>query len=352
MQTRPTSSYSTSNWQERKWQLAAIFLFYFFFGLLYWLAYYIQGSNRWKEMIVDYTGKAIITVPFWYLYFHLLKDRSMKFKSMLHFLTWPAFVAIWFFTNRFLLDLFGGKYLNGAEMIWDIYIPSLFYFLQFAIFHVYDYWQKHQQQMNTQQLLTEIAYQSEINALKAQIQPHFLFNTLNSISASVPPQLEKTRELIAKLADTFRYGLQATETTWISLEKELDFIFTYISLEKERFKDRLIFTSDVDETLLQVNVPPMLLQPVIENAIKHGLNPKPEGGEINIRIQNSHGNVHIVIADTGVGYNGIDQNEIFSKGIGLRNIRSRLDKLYNEPLLIEPNYPTGLKVSFNIPLNS
>jgi two-component system, LytTR family, sensor kinase len=339
-------------WQMRKWQLSAILTFYFFFGLLYWLAYYIQGSNRWKEMIIDYTGKAIITVPFWYLFFRLLKTKSMKFKLTLHFITWPAFVALWFFTNRTLLDLFNGKYLSGAEMIWDIYIPSLFYFLQFAIFHVYDYWQKHQQQMAAQKMLTELAYQSEINALKAQIQPHFLFNTLNSISASVPPQLEKTRELIAKLADTFRYSLQASQTEWISLEKELSFISTYMALEKERFKERVTFACNIEESLLQVQIPPMLLQPIVENAIKHGIAPNAAGGDINIVIMQKNGKVNISIADTGIGYNGIPGDEIFNKGIGLRNTRARLDKLYGESLLIEPNSPYGLKLSFNIPLTN
>jgi len=303
-------------------------------------------------MIIDYAGKAVITVPFWYLYFRLLANKSMKLKLVLHFITWPAFVAIWFYTNRRLLDLFNGKYLYGAEMIWDIYIPSLFYFLQFAIFHVYDYWQKHEQQITAQKMLTEIAYQSEINALKAQIQPHFLFNTLNSISASVPPQLEKTRELIAKLADTFRYGLQASETEWITLEKEISFIITYMALEKERFKERLSFTCNIDESLLQIPIPPMLLQPVIENAIKHGIAPKADGGDVSIVIVMKNRKVNISITDTGIGYNGVPGEEIFSKGIGLRNTKARLEKLYGEPLLIETNQPAGLKISFNIPLNA
>ncbi|WP_212005724.1 sensor histidine kinase [Chitinophaga sp. HK235] len=301
-------------------------------------------------MIVDYLGKAIITLPFWYLFFRLLAQKSIKFKLAIHFITWPAFVAIWFYSNHAILKLLHWNYLYGSSIIWDIYIPSLFYFLQFAIFHMYDYWTQSEKHKEKEKLLMSIAYQSEISALKAQIQPHFLFNTLNSISASVPIQLEKTRVLIARLADTFRYGLQASEEEWIFLHRELDFIVTYMELEKERFKDRLTFSCTVDDSLRNVFVPPMLLQPIIENAIKHGIAPSINGGHISIDINKHHQKMQISICDTGVGYPEELNKKIFTKGIGLRNTSQRIEKLYNETLLIEKNKPSGLKISFAIPI--
>jgi two-component system, LytTR family, sensor kinase len=186
--------------------------------------------------------------------------------------------------------------------------------------------------------------------LKAQIQPHFLFNTLNSISASVPKEMEHTREMIAKLADTFRYSLQASEQEWISLEEELDFTKTTLDLEKERLKKRLTVVYNIDESLLGIKIPPMLLQPITENAIKHGIAPSIEGGTITIEIRREKNKALVSISDTGIGYQGQLNEKLFEKGIGLRNTNLRLLKLYNEKIVVEKNVPTGLKFSFTIPI--
>ncbi len=112
--------------------------------------------------------------------------------------------------------------------------------MEFAIFHGYSYWQQSKRQHLREQELMELNYQTEIKALKAQIEPHFLFNTLNSISASVPPSLEETRVLIAQLADTFRYALKMSERPIVSLEEEMEFVRTWLTLEKQRFGKRLV----------------------------------------------------------------------------------------------------------------
>jgi two-component system, LytTR family, sensor kinase len=272
------------------------------------------------------------------------------FKISLHLFTSCAWVFCWFHSYRFFQDLRQDGYLRGNAIWWDIYIPFLVYCIQFAIFHVYDYYLQNLKQKQKEKELMQAAFNSEVNALKAQIQPHFLFNTLNSISASVPREMEHTRELIAKLADTFRYSLQASEQEWISLEEELSFTKTTLDLEKERLKNRLDIHYEIDEDILQTKVPPMLLQPLTENAIKHGISPNITGGQIRISIKKDNSYVAISICDTGVGTQ-YSPNEILNKGIGLRNTNLRLEKHFNEKIVVTNNQPSGLCFSFRIPLN-
>jgi two-component system, LytTR family, sensor kinase len=343
-------------WGIKTWQLLAFLLFYLFFAVQYWLAIWLTtdgASNIWQEALLDYFFlKLLLTLPLWWLYFINWKNKPIGFKIGMHLLTGPAWVFCWFHSYRFIQDLRGGGYLIGTGIWWDVYIPGLVYCLQFAVFHVYDFYLQTQKQKQKEKQLMQAAYNSEVNALKAQIQPHFLFNTLNSISASVPKEMEHTRELIAKLADTFRYSLQASEQEWISLEEELNFTRITLELEKERLKKRLEVIYDVDESLLQTKVPPMLLQPITENAIKHGIAPSIEGGSITIAVKQAGNKVHISICNTGENYNGELDDTIFNKGIGLRNTNQRLEKLFGEKIIVLKNTPSGLLFSFNIPINN
>jgi tetratricopeptide (TPR) repeat protein len=192
--------------------------------------------------------------------------------------------------------------------------------------------------------------ENEMKALKSQIEPHFLFNTLNSISASVPHTLEHTREMIAQLADTFRYGLATNDRREVRLEEELNFIKTWLSLEQARLGKRLDVVYQIDEACLSHNIPPMLLQPLIENALEHGIGPKVQGGVVTIQCRKEGAYVRIAVADTGIGYNG-DVNELFEKGIGVSNTARRLRLLFNETLEIEKG-EEGLRFSFRIPVNA
>jgi two-component system, LytTR family, sensor kinase len=342
-------------WGIKLWQLLALLAFYVLFAFQYWLAIWFTSGGRdniWREALIDYLGlKLLFTIPLWWLYFVKWQTRPLAFKIAMHLITGPLWVFAWFKCYRFVQDLRGGGYLQGDGIWWDVYIPFLVYCVQFSIFHVYDFYLQTQKQKQKEKLLMQSAYNSEVNALKAQIQPHFLFNTLNSISASVPKEMEHTRVLIAKLADTFRYSLQASEQEWISLQEELQFTRITLELEKERLKKRLDVVFEVDESLLQTKVPPMLLQPITENAIKHGITPKIEGGTITISVQQQGDKVKISIADTGVGYDGEPIAAIFSKGIGLRNTNMRLEKLFGETVAVTKNSPSGLIFSFYIPIH-
>jgi two-component system, LytTR family, sensor kinase len=352
---KPSIGQTQLFWGIKLWQLTAVFILYLFFAFQYWLALWYTTSgnfNIWKEAVIDYFFlKALLTLPLWWLYFIRLKAKPISYKAALHLLTGALWVFIWFHTYRFIQDLRGEGYLQGDGIWWDVYIPGLFYCVQFAIFHVYDFYLQTEKQKKKEQELMQAAHQSEMNALKAQIQPHFLFNTLNSISASVPSSLEHTREMIAQLADTFRYGLRATQEELVPLKDELKFVQDCLNLEKERFGDRMQVLYEVEEALLQQKIPPMLLQPLIENAVKHGIAKSVEGGIITVSIASANNKIHFAVKDTGAGLSSKDNSAMLSSGIGLSNTQKRLYYLFEESIHIQHNEPKGAVVSFSIPMN-
>lgn len=328
------------------------FIFYLIFGVMYWLANSLQTEfkfNMYKEALVDYSLKGILTVPIWYLLFVVLKNKSLSFRLKIHLITCPLYVFLWFHLFRFFavrLDLF---YLKGTGKVWDIYIPTLFYFLQFGFFHAYEYWQNFQLQTIKENELKEVARIAQINNFKAQLQPHFLFNTLNSINATLTSDNEPARELIAKLSDTFRYAAKISDKELIPLQEEIQFIKTCLELEQARFSDRLKIIYDIDENLLSNLVPPMIMQPIVENAIKHGIAKSVIGGTISITIKEENDKMKFEISDTGFG---LLDAEINSTGIGLSNTKKRLQIMYNEDLTLSENNPIGTKVVFKIPIQN
>ncbi|MBO9633732.1 MAG: histidine kinase [Chitinophagaceae bacterium] len=310
--------------------------------LLGWLLYVLIWStfNLW-----DAATKIIFTIPVWWLFFVLLHQVSLKYKLLLHLITLPAFC----YTCLLVKQSNPGLFNNQHSSIWDLYSTALFYFSEFAIFHGYSYRQQLDRRHIREQELLELNYQTEINALKAQIEPHFLFNTLNSISASVPPAMEETRVLIAQLADTFRYALKVSEKPLVSLEEELVFVRNWLGLEKQRFGKRLELIYDIDASTLRAPVPPMILQPLLENALAHGISPMVNGGAVTVSCKQEGKDVRISITDTGAGFDG-PLETIFNRGLGLNNTSRRLEKLFGEPLIICRN-PHGMCFSFRIPLS-
>ena len=132
----------------------------------------------------------------------------------------------------------------------------------------------------------------------------------------------------------------------VPLREELDFVKKYLDLEKERFQERLDINIDVDKGILDELIPPMLLQPLVENSVKHGLSTLIDGGTISISIHKKEGKLAFEISDSGVG---IDNKEnLFEKGVGLTNTRLRLEKMYQSTLRLSDNKPQGLKINFEL----
>ena len=169
-----------------------------------------------------------------------------------------------------------------------------------------------------------LAQSAELKALRMQINPHFLFNSLNSINALISQKPEKAREMTTLLADFFRRGLQYGSKETISLSEELSLLTNYLDIELIRFGSRLKIDQQISHSVLQCKMPPLLLQPLLENAIKHGISNTLEGGTIRIVAEQKNKRLFITLE------NPIDDDMPKNKGtgVGLENVRKRLTTVY------------------------
>jgi two-component system, LytTR family, sensor histidine kinase LytS len=199
----------------------------------------------------------------------------------------------------------------------------------------------------------DLAKEAEIKALQAQINPHFLFNTISTISSLIRTDPDLARTLLLKFSNYFRYNIQKTDRL-ISLKEELMQISDYLEIEKARFGEKLNIKTDVDEKCLNYLVPPLTLQPLIENAIKHGIKPKAGGGTINIEMKEIESCCQIIVSDDGMGVSNERLHKIIegkTKGIGLKNVIQRIISIYGEEYtpIIESVEGKGITITIKIP---
>ncbi|NBC08804.1 MAG: sensor histidine kinase [Bacteroidetes bacterium] len=345
----------------RLYELAAIAGLYLFFALSYHLTLWLNVTDFRDEddlffslqEFMDNAGLQYFcmfatSVPIWWLIFRRLRHCKLQYRLLLHIIGLPLLVLVGGWKGyHYLCDYFGFNHLGGWGQVWDVYIPALFYFIQFGMLHAYEYYRSNERNLKLKAALSEAALKSELAALKAQLNPHFLYNTFNAISASVPPEQEQTREMIAQLSDLFRYQLKASKSNKVTLDEELQFVEKYLALEKARFEDRLQVVIDVPDALRERMVPPMILQPLVENSIKHGISNLIQGGQVLIRVRQKGSQLAFEVSDTGEGL--ADKGHLFRNGgVGLKNTRLRLEKQYGSELRISDNKPQGLKIEFAI----
>ena len=197
-----------------------------------------------------------------------------------------------------------------------------------------------------------IAHEAQLKMLRYQLNPHFLFNTLNAISALVQVKKSSTaNSMIVQLSDFLRYSLDNDPIKRVSLEQELDALKMYLNIEQTRFGDRLQLEFDIQPEANAVLVPSLILQPLIENAIKYAVAPMEAGGKLTIAARLNAGFLEVDIADTGPGLENlaVEQNSV---GVGLRNTIDRLHEFYgdNYKFRLEHASPSGLKVCMRLPL--
>ena len=206
-----------------------------------------------------------------------------------------------------------------------------------------------QLELSSVENLKTMAKEAELKALQTQINPHFLFNALHTTSFFVRKDPNKAREIIIDLSTYLRYNLE-NSSKLVPLEMELEQVKAYFNIEKARFGDKISLNIDVDENIKNISIPSLIIQPLVENSIKHGLLKKREGGFVNIIAKKENKGCLITIEDNGVG---IDQKIIdnlddrIDKNIGLKNVHNRIKLIYGKGLIVE-KLETGTKISFYI----
>lgn len=344
---------STLDWRK----LFLLVLLYFGFAFFYMYSLYfsygvtVGASPSYGIIYLDYPLKALYTIPVWYLTFRVLSHWSLERKLLLNLALMPVWVKGWQWTYYWILDNITGTFhLEGSGEWWDVYIPGLFYVLQFGIFHAWDNYERFLHKERERAEIEKLALLAELDTLKAQLNPHFLYNSLNTISSNLEPDQESTRRMIGMLADLFRYQLVANRRQEVRLAEELGFVTDYLRLEEARFGERLSFQIDVpdDAPVRRALIPPLLLQPLVENAVRHGISPSIIGGEIVLSAWAEEETLHCKVFNTGKPVK--IENTTSSNGFGLKNTRRRLQLLYDAPLTLYSD-EKGTHCTFSIPLS-
>lgn len=186
--------------------------------------------------------------------------------------------------------------------------------------------------------------------MQAQINPHFLFNTLNVLANLISDNPERAEQVTEQLAEVFRYALEATRREWVSLEEEVRFLRAYLDIESARFGARLRHHWNLDPAAVNLLIAPMLLQPLVENAVRHGIAPALQGGDLWIEARLRDGRLMLQVDDSGVGFSTGSSKPGF--GVGLNNVRERLCRSYGQQarLLMEAREPMGTRAILWLPL--
>ncbi len=242
------------------------------------------------------------------------------------------------------------KWLFAIDPQWNWWLGLTVIATLMAVAAPLKIWNNTRIEMNLerhQQLLLK----ARMDALSSQINPHFLFNTLNTVSSLIRFDPDSARRVVLKLSNILRRLLRKHET-FVPLHEELQFIDDYLDIEVARFgRENLEIVKQIEQDTLEAFVPSMLLQPIVENCLKHGLAPKIGGGKIQFRTTNRDGRLHIEIEDNGVGISEEKMPHVYVEGIGLSNVRERLHVLYGTDfqLQIESRFGEGTLIRIDVP---
>lgn len=315
----------------------AIFIFWTATALSFAANLHFAQQVPWRDAILpslaDWYSFALLSIPMLQLARRFQFDRAnWKTTALLHLFASVFFSGFWIMLRAGLAQLerrMEGYPINfGAEFV-NLFIKSFhlnlwIYWVILAVSHAFEFYRRFSERELATAELEKSLTQAKLRALQSQLNPHFLFNTLHTISALMHIDVEKADKMVAKLSDLLRYALDNTDDHEVSLRDELNFLRRYLEIEQTRFGDRLTVSMDVPPELLEAQVPNLILQPIVENAIRHGIEPHARAGKIHLSARRDDGALILEVMDNG---NGIPANNK-REGIGTSNTRLRLQQLY------------------------
>jgi len=306
--------------------IQAVILYYF---------YNLNGFFAFLDGLIFNGTFALLSISIWYIvrFTDFSKSRIVSF-ILNHLFSMLFLIIIWLVLGYFLSQsiISNAEYnaFLGHSIVWRAVMGILFYALLALGYYVYIFYTNIQNKIKAESELKALVKEAELNSLKNQINPHFLFNSLNSISSLTITNPEKAREMLVKLSELMRYSLKTNHNDQSSLNVELENIEKYIALEKIRFGNKLIYEKDIDQACCSMLLPNMLLQPLFENAIKHGIYESTESIIIKVRCRAINKLLQITIENNfdpdGKSHKG--------EGIGISNIKKRLAIMYKMPNLL------------------
>jgi signal transduction histidine kinase len=340
-------------------------LAFFFTGQLYYTRLLSERPMTWREaastqFIYPYLWAAGTVLVLWLANRFPIEGARWRRNLPLHLFFATLFVIaisgsfqiIYFFL---FVNAPEKRYEAWTTLQWIIYNSSEnygIYGLLVSLNQVFRYYRRFREgELRASRLQTQLT-QAQLEALKMQLHPHFLFNTLHSISALLHRDPDTADRMIARLGDFLRLTLENSGAAEVSLQKELEFLTCYLEIERVRFQDRLTTSLEVEPAALDAPVPNLILQPIVENALRHGVARSAAPGRIEISAKRENGSLRIRVRDNGPGLAAITRPEDgFKEGLGLKNTRARLEQLYGASHRFEiSNGPGGgLVVTLVIP---
>lgn len=279
------------------------FLLWILFGVIFnYLYYWSLSNNKGQDLFVVFLKllfiSSCITIILWLsLYFPVTYFTEMAWLKMLKM----SNIFLTFYTNCFILSVWYFFYSNMA-------------FLEKV------------NNFDKEKLLLESTLkESQLNTLKGQINPHFIFNSLNNIRGLILENPIKSREMITRLSEMLRYSLTKSEINTIALEEEIEMVENFIAISKIQLEDRLQFVAKIEEETLRLQIPPMIIQMLVENAVKHGISQVKHGGILLLKIKKENTDLHIQVNNTGQ----LSQQKGTTQ-LGLKNIQRRLHLIYGD----------------------
>jgi len=329
-------------------------------GLFSASQYYLNDLSRGRE--VNWHTPIVPSLTRWYLWAGLTwlilgalrrfpLDRGRWRRGLLAHLPLSVAVAfahvfvfvliVWLLNDR--APAFGS--LLRLNVAVNVHTNLLTYWGIAGIVLARDFYRKYRErELRSAQLETELA-RSQWAALRAQLHPHFLFNTLNAISALVERAPEQAERMIARLSDLLRATLETSDAQ-VPLRRELEFVERYLAIERVRFGERLRVEMDVSPRALEAEVPHLILQPLVENAVNHGVARRAAAGRIWIRARREAGRLVLGVRDDGPGVPDVGAIE---EGIGLASTRRRLEQLYGPDARLDLHSERGFDVVLTLP---
>ena len=345
-----------------KWPL--VFAFWTMIGLSFAFQFYISSAKAglevtWKQAVSyalgDWYVFAVLSIPVVWLARRFNFDPGNRARSLAVHVPGSLLFSLAYMLLRALVG-----HWQSASSFTEAFQPLLvktwhfnllIYWVIVAVSFAFDYYGKFRERELRAAELEKNLVQAKLQALQMQLNPHFLFNSLHSISALMHQNVEAADRMIVRLSDLLRAALENSDAQEVTLRAELKFLQSYLEIEQIRFGSRLTVQTQIPPDVLDARVPNLILQPLLENAIRHGIEPHAKPGIIELRAQRDHGELTLDVSDNGAGVS--DANSL-NEGVGLSNTRARLRTLYGEAHRFElGNRPEGgLRVRVTIPFQT
>ena len=360
--------------RRRRWvQLGAIWAIWTFIGLVFALQYYFTSYRSERPM--PFTDSLYVQMTWSYLWAlatplvlfaasRLPIERNNWIRSsLLHvpfsivlsvLLTAVGHIVLWLYWGRPAGKPF--SFVNMSRFVVANFSEGIGIYMLIALSsYAFGYYRRYREGRDrTLQLEAQLS-QAQLQALKMQLHPHFLFNTLHSISALLHKDVEAARKMITRLGDFLRLTLENSGSQEVTLRQEMEFLSTYLEIERIRFQNRLVTRVDLEPQALECLLPNLILQPLVENAIRHGIAPRSTPGIIEIDAKHVDRALRIQIRDNGPGIPDHRTSvNLFEQGLGLANTQNRLERLYGTDHLFDLRNSSegGLVVTLEIPFHT